>query len=123
MRRAVAHIAEQRLALAREVYHGKPRIAERVLEGGELAASNKHVFADANLLGRNLGRGDATRAQLGSTARPSRDRTTSSRAWCPGSRRAWSMRHAPFLDCALNARARGDRQRTARGRALASPLR
>lgn len=51
-------------ALAREVYHARPRIAELVFEGGDLAASRTHVFADANLVGRNLGRGDATRAHL-----------------------------------------------------------
>lgn len=51
-------------AIARDVYHGKPQIAELVFEGGDLAASSKYVFADANLLGRNLGRGDATRAHL-----------------------------------------------------------
>jgi peptidyl-arginine deiminase len=56
-------------AIAREVYHAKPRIAELVFEGGDLAASNKYVFADANLLGRNLGRGDATRAHLESALR------------------------------------------------------
>lgn len=51
-------------AFARDVYGGKPQIAELVFEGGDFAASRSHVFADANLLGRNLGRGDATRAHL-----------------------------------------------------------
>ena len=51
-------------ALAREVYHRKPQLAGLVFEGGDLAASRHHVFADANLIGRNLGRGDATRAHL-----------------------------------------------------------
>jgi hypothetical protein len=54
-------------ALSRAVYDKNPRIAELVFEGGDLAASKHHVFADANLLGRNLGRGDATRAHLEST--------------------------------------------------------
>lgn len=47
-------------ALARDVYGAKPKIAEIVFEGGDLAASGHHVFADANLIGRNLGRGDAS---------------------------------------------------------------
>jgi hypothetical protein len=55
---------EAPFALARDIYHARPQIAELVFEGGDLAASRKHVFADANLLGRNLGRGDATRAHL-----------------------------------------------------------
>jgi hypothetical protein len=55
---------EAPFALSRSVYHREPRIAELVFEGGDLAASRTHVFADANLIGRNLGRGDATRAHL-----------------------------------------------------------
>lgn len=51
-------------ALARSVYNATPRIANLVFEGGDLAASPQHVFADANLIGRNLARGDATRAHL-----------------------------------------------------------
>ncbi|MEO8701381.1 MAG: agmatine deiminase family protein [Kofleriaceae bacterium] len=55
---------EAPFALAREVYQARPQIAELVFEGGDLAASKRYVFADANLIGRNLGRGDATRAHL-----------------------------------------------------------
>ena len=55
---------EAPFALARDVYHGKPSIAELVFEGGDLAASHSFVFADANLIGRNLGRGDSTREHL-----------------------------------------------------------
>jgi hypothetical protein len=51
-------------AIARDAYGNAPRIAEFVFEGGDLAASRGHVFADANLIGRNLGRGDATQAHL-----------------------------------------------------------
>jgi Porphyromonas-type peptidyl-arginine deiminase len=51
-------------AIAREVYGGEPRIAELVFEGGDLAASRRFLFADGNLIGRNFGRGDATRAHL-----------------------------------------------------------
>ncbi len=51
-------------AIARDVYHATPRIADYVFEGGDFAASAHHVFADINLVGRNLGRGDATREHL-----------------------------------------------------------
>lgn len=51
-------------AIARAVYGNQPAIADFVFEGGDLAASRRFVFADANLIGRNLGRGDATRAHL-----------------------------------------------------------
>lgn len=51
-------------AISRQVYGRGPRIADFVFEGGDLAASRSFVFADANLMGRNLGRGDATRAHL-----------------------------------------------------------
>jgi hypothetical protein len=51
-------------AIARDVYGATPRIAHLVFEGGDLAASPGHVFADANLIARNLARGDATRAHL-----------------------------------------------------------
>jgi len=56
-------------AIARDVYAAQPRIAGLVFEGGDFAASRTHVFADANLIGRNLGRGDATRAHLEATLR------------------------------------------------------
>ena len=51
-------------AISRAIYHREPRIADYVFEGGDLAASSHHVFADINLVGRNLGRGDATREHL-----------------------------------------------------------
>ena len=51
-------------AITRSVYDATPRIANLVFEGGDLAASRTYVFADANLIGRNLARGDATRAHL-----------------------------------------------------------
>ena len=55
-------------AIARTVYGKQPAIAPFVFEGGDLAASRGVLFADANLVGRNLGRdvggGDATRAGL-----------------------------------------------------------
>lgn len=51
-------------AIAREIYGSKPAISELVFEGGDLAASPSHVFADANLVTRNLGRRDANRDHL-----------------------------------------------------------
>lgn len=51
-------------AISRSVYGTAPQIAPFVFEGGDLAASRSHVFADANLIGRNLGRDNATATQL-----------------------------------------------------------
>lgn len=51
-------------AIARDIYGGKPEISTLVFEGGDLAASSTHVFADANLVTRNLGRRDANRDHL-----------------------------------------------------------
>ncbi|MBA2544767.1 MAG: agmatine deiminase family protein [Deltaproteobacteria bacterium] len=51
-------------AIARDIYDAKPAVSELVFEGGDLAASTSYVFADVNLIGRNLGRGDASRAYL-----------------------------------------------------------
>ena len=55
---------EAPFAIARELYDSKPAISELVFEGGDLAASPTHVFADANLVTRNLGRRDANRDHL-----------------------------------------------------------
>jgi len=60
---------EAPFAIARDVYQARPTIAGLVFEGGDLAASRDHVFVDANLIGRNLGRGDATRSHLEATVR------------------------------------------------------
>jgi hypothetical protein len=51
-------------AIARDVYHAPPQISEYVFEGGDFAASQHVVFADANLRPRNLGRIDASLDQL-----------------------------------------------------------
>jgi hypothetical protein len=51
-------------AIARDILGKQPELASFVFEGGDLAASRGVLFADANLIGRNLGRGDATRAHL-----------------------------------------------------------
>jgi hypothetical protein len=53
-------------AIAHDVYNAQPRISDYVFEGGDFAASQHVVFADANLIGRNLGRGDASRDHLAS---------------------------------------------------------
>jgi len=55
---------EAPVAISRALHGVAPRIAGFVFEGGDLAASRGFLFADANLIGRNLGRGDATRADL-----------------------------------------------------------
>jgi hypothetical protein len=57
---------EAPIAISRAVYGAEPRVAELVFEGGDLAASRGFLFADDNLLGRNLGRieGAASRARL-----------------------------------------------------------
>ncbi len=53
-------------AIAHDVYHAAPQISPYVFEGGDFAASQHVVFADANLVGRNLGRTDASRDHLAS---------------------------------------------------------
>lgn len=58
---------EAPFALAREIYGTRPEIADLVFEGGDLAASPSFVFADANLMTRNLGRGAASRGRLEAT--------------------------------------------------------
>lgn len=51
-------------ALSQALWGRPPRTAEFVFEGGDLASSPRHLFVDANLMGRNLGRVEATRAGL-----------------------------------------------------------
>jgi len=51
-------------AISRAIYDRDPAVADIVFEGGDLAATPHYVFADANLAGRNVGRGDASRATL-----------------------------------------------------------
>lgn len=60
---------EAPFAFSRTLYDGEPRIADLVFEGGDMAASKSFVFADVNLVGRNLGRGDASPAHLQSVLR------------------------------------------------------
>ena len=47
-------------AIAHDVYGAAPQVAPIVFEGGDFAASAHVVFADDNLIARNLGRTDAT---------------------------------------------------------------
>ncbi len=51
-------------AISRALYHAEPRVAGLVFEGGDLAATPHHVFADVNLQARNLGRAAADRASI-----------------------------------------------------------
>jgi N-dimethylarginine dimethylaminohydrolase len=60
---------EAPVAISRAVYGAAPRISDLVFEGGDLAASRGFLFADANLIAKNLGRGDATRAHLEASLR------------------------------------------------------
>jgi hypothetical protein len=55
---------EAPFAFARDIYGARPRLADIVFEGGDLAASDRFLFADGNLIGRNVGRGDATQGHL-----------------------------------------------------------
>lgn len=51
-------------AISRAAYDRDPTIANIVFEGGDLAATPRWVFADANLANRNVGRTTADRASI-----------------------------------------------------------
>ncbi|HEX4416687.1 MAG TPA: agmatine deiminase family protein [Kofleriaceae bacterium] len=51
-------------AISQALYHRAPRIADIVFEGGDLAATPRWIFADANLVARNVGRGAADRSSV-----------------------------------------------------------
>jgi hypothetical protein len=51
-------------AISQALYHRDPRIADILFEGGDLAATPRWMFADANLVARNVGRGAADRASI-----------------------------------------------------------
>jgi hypothetical protein len=52
-------------AISTALYHRQPQVASFAFEGGDLAATPRFVFADANLAARNLGRGgDVDRAAI-----------------------------------------------------------
>ncbi|HEX2691467.1 MAG TPA: agmatine deiminase family protein [Kofleriaceae bacterium] len=51
-------------AISQALYHRDPGVADIVFEGGDLAATPRWIFADANLVARNVGRGAADRASI-----------------------------------------------------------
>jgi len=51
-------------AISQALYGSEPRVARYAFEGGDLAATPHWLFVDANLGGRNLGRGHADRTTL-----------------------------------------------------------
>lgn len=51
-------------AISRAVYGKEPAIANIVFEGGDLAATPRYVFVDANLANRNAGRAANDRASI-----------------------------------------------------------
>jgi hypothetical protein len=51
-------------AISLALYHREPAIADIVFEGGDLAATPRFVFADANLAARNVGRRAADRESI-----------------------------------------------------------
>ncbi|MDB4958858.1 MAG: hypothetical protein JWO36_6427 [Myxococcales bacterium] len=56
--------ARSPFAISQALYHREPRIAEIVFEGGDLAATPRFIFADQNLVARNVGHGAADRASI-----------------------------------------------------------
>jgi Porphyromonas-type peptidyl-arginine deiminase len=51
-------------AISQALYHRDPQVADIVFEGGDLAATPRWIFVDANLVARNVGRGAADRASI-----------------------------------------------------------
>lgn len=56
--------ARSAFAISQALYHREPRVADILFEGGDLAATPRYLFADANLVARNVGRGAADRATI-----------------------------------------------------------
>jgi hypothetical protein len=56
--------ARSPFAISQALYHRDPRTADILFEGGDLAATPRWIFADANLIARNVGRGAADRASI-----------------------------------------------------------
>lgn len=56
--------ARSPFAISQALYHRDPHVADIVFEGGDLAATPRWIFADANLVARNVGRGQADRASI-----------------------------------------------------------
>jgi hypothetical protein len=51
-------------AISQALYHRDPHVADILFEGGDLAATPRWMFVDANLVARNVGRGAADRASI-----------------------------------------------------------
>jgi hypothetical protein len=51
-------------AISQALYHRPPTVADIAFEGGDFAATPRWLFADANLIARNAGRGAADRASI-----------------------------------------------------------
>jgi hypothetical protein len=51
-------------AISQFVYQRAPKVADIAFEGGDLAATPSLVFADVNLIARNVGHGDADRTAI-----------------------------------------------------------
>jgi hypothetical protein len=51
-------------AISQALYHRDPQVADILFEGGDLAATPRWVFADVNLVARNVGRGAADRGSI-----------------------------------------------------------
>lgn len=56
--------ARSGFAISQALYQRPPRVADILFEGGDLAATPRWLFADANLVARNVGRGAADRASI-----------------------------------------------------------
>ena len=56
--------ARSPFAISEALYHRPPSTADIVFEGGDLAATPRWIFADANLVARNVGRGAADRPTI-----------------------------------------------------------
>lgn len=56
--------ARSPFAISQALYHRDPHVADIVFEGGDLAATPRWIFADANLIARNVARGQADRAAI-----------------------------------------------------------
>jgi hypothetical protein len=56
--------AKSPFAISQALYGRVPHVADIVFEGGDLAATPRWLFADVNLVGRNLARGDADRESI-----------------------------------------------------------
>ncbi|HET9624191.1 MAG TPA: agmatine deiminase family protein [Kofleriaceae bacterium] len=56
--------ARSPFAISQALYHRDPHVADIVFEGGDLAATPRWIFADANLVARNVARGQADRASI-----------------------------------------------------------